>query len=195
MAAATALLRASGFLEKSTATEHATSSSSTATEHATTSSSTATEHATSYAFASASTDGLHLAENFAQWQPPAQLHTFHHDREAIGRRLARGKFMRDIWQAVVANIPRQRFRTNNRKSETLDLILVHNAKIDSKVTYLCKLFSSSQQVEEPIAADLAILEIYIDEISHAYDRLMEDDDDEDDDEDEAEPHMANAMHE
>ena len=33
-------------LEKSTATEHATSSSSTATEHATSSSSTATEHAT-----------------------------------------------------------------------------------------------------------------------------------------------------
>ena len=33
MAAANALLRAGGFLEKSTATEHATSSSSTATEH------------------------------------------------------------------------------------------------------------------------------------------------------------------
>ena len=35
MAVANALLRAAGFLEKSTATEHATSSSSTATEHAT----------------------------------------------------------------------------------------------------------------------------------------------------------------
>ena len=39
------------------------------------------------------------------------------------------------------------------------------------------------------------IEIYIDEISHASDRLMEDDDDEDDDEDEAEPHMADEMHE
>ena len=92
-----------------------------------------------------------------RWQMEFKLHTFHHDREAIGRRLARGKFMRDIWQAVVANIPRQRFRTHNRKSETLDLILGHTEKIDNKVTYLCKLFSSSQQVEEPIALDLAIL--------------------------------------
>ena len=39
------------------------------------------------------------------------------------------------------------------------------------------------------------IEIYIDEISHASDRLMEDDDDEDDDEDEVEPHMADEMHE
>ena len=138
MAAATALLRAAGLLEKSTAPKHATSSSSTATEHATSSSSTATEHA-------------------RRWQMEFKLHTFHHDREAIGRRLARGKFMRDIWQSVVANIPRQRFRTHNRKSETLDLILGHNEKIDSKVTYLCTLFSSLKQVEEPIAADLAIL--------------------------------------
>ena len=66
-------LRASaeGLLDKSTATEHATFSSSTATEHATSSSSTATEHATFYAAATVSNDGVHLAENFAQWQPPA----------------------------------------------------------------------------------------------------------------------------
>ena len=60
MAAAKALLRRAGLLEKSTATKHATSSSSTATEHA-----------TSYASASVSSDGVHLAENFAKWQPPA----------------------------------------------------------------------------------------------------------------------------
>ena len=70
MAASKAWL-AGRLLEKSTATEHATSSSSTATEHATFSSSTATEHATSYASASVSSDGVHLAENFAKWQPPA----------------------------------------------------------------------------------------------------------------------------
>ena len=70
MAASKAWL-AGGLLEKSTATEHATSSSSTATEHATFSSSTATEHATSYASASVSSDGVHLAENFAKSQPPA----------------------------------------------------------------------------------------------------------------------------
>ena len=72
MADAKALLSVAGLLEKSTATEHAKSSSSTATEHATSSSSTATEHATSYASASVSSDGVHLAENFAaKWQPPA----------------------------------------------------------------------------------------------------------------------------
>ena len=39
------------------------------------------------------------------------------------------------------------------------------------------------------------IEIYIHEISHAFDRLMENDDDEDDGEDEVEPHMADEMHE
>ena len=55
------------------ATKHGTGPllQSTATEHATSSSSTATEHATSYAPASVSSDGVHLAENFAKWQPPA----------------------------------------------------------------------------------------------------------------------------
>ena len=55
------------------ATKHGTGPllQSTATEHATSSSSTATEHATSYASASVSSDGVHLAENFAKSQPPA----------------------------------------------------------------------------------------------------------------------------
>ena len=39
------------------------------------------------------------------------------------------------------------------------------------------------------------IEIYIHEISHAFDRLMENDDDEDDGEEEDEPHMADEMHE
>ena len=66
---------AGGLLEKSNATEHATSSSSTATEHATFSSSTATEHATfsssiatEHATFYASAYGKYSVRTFASYQ-------------------------------------------------------------------------------------------------------------------------------